>query len=81
MGRCIVDALLTVDPRLGLAAKWRWGGQLMMVPAGDVSSSCEVESIERWRVDTWVRWPAQLWAMGGPVHSLYCTGCWVTLHT
>ena len=23
MGRCIVDALLTVDPRLGLAAWWR----------------------------------------------------------
>ena len=23
MGRCIVDALLTVDPRLGLAARWR----------------------------------------------------------
>ena len=46
MGRCIVDALLTVDPRLGLAARWRRGGQLMMVPAGDVSSSCEVESIE-----------------------------------
>ena len=32
-GSNIVDALLTVDPRLGLAAWWRRGGQLMMVPA------------------------------------------------
>ena len=30
MGRCIVDALLTVDPRLGLAAWWR-----RLVPADD----------------------------------------------
>ena len=43
MGRCIVDALLTVDPWLGLAARWR------RRPADDgagrdVSSSCAVES-------------------------------------
>ena len=78
MGRCIVDALLTVDPRLGLAAWWR------RRPADDGAGRrrlvflCGGESRE---VEGRYMGAVASPAMGGPVHSLYCTGCWVTLHS